>query len=266
MQLSKIQYASDLHLEFPQNKAFLKANPLVPNGDVLLLAGDIVPFAIMDEHKDFFSYIADNFQTTYWVPGNHEYYYFDAATKTSELFEKIRSNIFLVNNTVIEHQNTNLIFSTLWSKISPANQWQIERGLSDFQVIKYNSFRFSADKYNELHNNSIAFITAQLQRQNNEVTRIQQQSNTNKTIVITHHVPTLLNYPAMYKGSDLNEAFAVELFDFIEASNIDYWIYGHHHTNTPDFIIGNTQMLTNQLGYVQRNENQFFSQNKLIKL
>jgi|JI10StandDraft_1071094.scaffolds.fasta_scaffold10274_2 predicted phosphohydrolase len=264
MQFSKIQYASDLHLEFPQNKAFLNANPLVPTGDVLLLAGDIVPFAVMDKHKDFFSYIADNFQTTYWVPGNHEYYYFDAATKTGELFEKIRSNIFLVNNTVVKLQNSNLIFSTLWSKINPANQWQIERGVSDFQVIKYNGFRFSADKFNQLHNSSMVFITEQLQLLNNSTTTEQHRNNSNKTIVVSHHVPTLLNYPALYKGNDINQAFAVELFDFIEASTIDYWIYGHHHYNTPTFTIGNTQMLTNQLGYIQRNENQFFSNNKCI--
>lgn len=251
----KIQYASDLHLEFRQNKEFIKDNPLVPNGDVLVLAGDIVPFAIMDKFKDFFNYVSDNFQTTYWVPGNHEYYQFDAATKSGILFENIKSNVFLINNNTVLHQDTNLIFSTLWSNISPANQWQIERGLSDFQVIKYNGFRLSAEWYNQLHNDILTFITQEI-----------QQISAGKTIVITHHVPTFLNYPEQYKGDVLNEAFAVELFDIIESSSIDYWVYGHHHSNTPDFKIGNTRLLTNQLGYVQQNEYQLFSQNKAIVL
>jgi len=253
--LMKIQYASDLHLEFRQNKEFIKANPLVPNGDVLVLAGDIVPFVIMDKAKDFFNYVSDNFQTTYWVPGNHEYYHFDAATKSGVLFENIKSNVLLINNSSVLHQDTKLIFSTLWSNISPANQWQIERRLSDFQVIKYNGFRFSSEWYNQLHSDCLGFITQEI-----------QQSNATKTIVVTHHVPTFLNFPQQYKGDVLNEAFAVELFDIIESSSIDYWIYGHHHSNTPGFKIGNTCLLTNQLGYVQQNENQLFNINKVMVL
>ena len=54
--------------------------------------------------------------------------------------------------------------------------------------------------------------------------------------------------------SPLNAAFATELFAVIEAAGATSWIYGHHHNNTPDFCIGNTQLRTNQLGYVDEGE------------
>ena len=250
-----VQYASDLHLEFPQNKEFMKENHLQPRGDVLLLAGDVVPFALMDKHQDFFSYISDHFQTTYWIPGNHEYYYFDLAKKCGTLNENIRTNVHLVNNVTIEKDAIRFIFSTLWSKINPENQWNIEKGVSDFQVIKYKGYRFSIDRLNELHADCLRFVTSELHR-----------NNTGKTIVVTHHVPTFLNYPDEHKGSELNEAFAVELFDLIETNGPDYWIYGHHHSNTPDFKIGKTEMLTNQLGYVKYGVHQLFDTEKTIDL
>lgn len=250
-----LQYCSDLHLEFRENKQFLNQHPLQPKGEILILAGDIVPFTEMDKRKDFFNYISDNFKLTYWLPGNHEYYYSDASERSGKVSEKIRDNIFLVNNISFQHNDVRLIFSTLWSKISPANEWQIERSISDFQVIKFKGHFFSASTFNKLHSDSLVFIEKEL-----------NQNNTGKTVVITHYVPTFLNFPSQYKGSVLNEAFVVELFPLIESSHINYWIYGHHHSNTPDFKIGNTILLTNQMGYVRNGENQHFSLDKTIIL
>ncbi len=250
-----VQYASDLHLEFPENKEFLTANPLKPMGDVLLLAGDIVPFAVLDKHKDFFRYVSDHFESVYWIPGNHEYYYSDIATKSGTLNEKIRSNVFLVNNISMIHDNVKFIFSTLWSKIRTAYQWDIEHGMSDFHVIKYNGYRFSADKFNLLHEECLNFVQHEL---NNKTTA--------KSVVVTHHVPTFLNYPEKYRTDVLSDAFAVELFDLIETSGPDYWIYGHNHNSQPDFKIGKTHLLTNQLGYVKYDEHQLFSTKRTFQL
>ncbi|WP_205685681.1 metallophosphoesterase [Flavipsychrobacter stenotrophus] len=71
----KIQYCSDLHLEFRENNAILKRNLIPPMGQVLILGGDIMLFSEMHRNQDFFNYVSDNFETTYWIPGNHEYYH-----------------------------------------------------------------------------------------------------------------------------------------------------------------------------------------------
>ena len=243
----KIQYCSDLHLEFPENRKFITRNSLRPVGDILLLAGDIVSFAEFDKAHEFFDFVSDHYSAAYWIPGNHEYYGSDITDKPSPLWENIRSNVHLVNNHIIDLAGTKFIFSTLWSRIHPPLEWVIQKSISDFSAIAYAGEKFTARKFTLLHEESLTFLTDAL-----------QQTGQVPSVVVTHHVPTLMNYPAVYKKSLLTEAFAVELFDLIHDSGPDYWIYGHHHVNTPAFKIGRTMMVTNQLGYVHHHEHGSF--------
>ena len=251
----KIQYCSDLHLEFLENRNFLKRQPIESVGEIVLLAGDILPFSLHKQPDEFIDFIADRFEAVYWIPGNHEYYHFDLEMIASPLFEKIRSNVFLINNQIITYKNTNIICTTLWSSISTQNQVAVQQSVNDFHLILKNGNKLTTDDFNQLHQTDLAFLK-------NAVA----QNDAEKTIVMTHHVPTLMNYPQQYVSSNINEAFAVELYDFIENSEVTYWIYGHHHSNTPDFKIGNTTMVTNQLGYVQNNEHKLFRNNAIIEI
>lgn len=255
MEQVNIQYCSDLHLEFPENKAYIDNHPIEKHGDILILAGDIVPFAQMDDHKDFFNRLSDLFESIYWVPGNHEYYYSDVNHRSGTFTEKIRSNITLLNNSIITHQRFTLICSTLWTHISALKADIIGGGLTDFFVIDNGDKKLSVADYNQMHMVNLNFLKNAIEHSQEE-----------KTIVITHHVPTFINYPPRYASSPVNEAFAVELENMIQVYQPQHWIYGHSHINTKTFSIGKTQLLTNQLGYIRRRENVNYRTNAILTI
>lgn len=206
----KIQFCSDLHLEFSDNRKWVLENPILAKGDILILAGDIVLFKEMHQHQKFFDYVSKHFEHTFWIPGNHEYYNSDISKRSGSFEEKIRDNVSLLNNTVKTINGVRLVFSTLWSHISAAKQYSIEQSLSDFRVIRKNEKRLTVQNYNQLHLESRLFLEETLQTKTN-----------NPTIVVTHYPPTFINYPEKYAHSNINEAFGTELSGFIEESEID---------------------------------------------
>ena len=254
MKKLNIQYCSDLHLEFEENLYYMQENPLIPKADILILAGDIMTFLLMHKPSNLLDFVSDNFEATYWIPGNHEYYRSDLADVKTPLYEEIRKNVFLLNNQTIVYKNVEMVFSTLWSHIPPQNEWAVQQSVNDFSLIKNEGRNFTATDFNALHKKDYNFLKTALSQQTDK-----------QRIVVTHHVPTKMHYPEQYINSNINCAFAVELHDFIERSNVSYWIYGHHHFNIPKFKIGNTTMLTNQLGYVQREEHKGFKRNAVIE-
>lgn len=245
----RIQYCSDLHLEFGHNSNFLSDNPLPVCGDILILAGDIVPLHDEFLNNSFFRFISKNYRQVFWIPGNHEHYYRDISDYGTSFRFTILKNIDVLNNIELHFEGIRFIFSTLWSKISEANEKYIEQNVSDFECITNNDKKFRATDFNRLHTESLEFISQSLNRKNK------------KTVVVTHHVPSVKCNQAVHLNNCINEAFTVDLTTYIHNSNVNFWIYGHSHYNQKPLYIGKTVMLTNQLGYIKLNEQQGFRNN-----
>ena len=74
--------------------------------------------------------------------------------------------------------------------------------------------------FNEEHRRCLSFIKQAV-----------ADSDAKHKIVVTHHVPSFKLQQEKFKDSKANGAFTVELSDYIEDSDIEYWIYGHSHYN-----------------------------------
>jgi Icc-related predicted phosphoesterase len=250
----RIQYCSDLHLEFEKNSKYLVNAPLSVKGDVLILAGDIIPLHDEFFNNTFFTFISHNYKQVFWVPGNHEFYYKDITEYSKSYNISLGSNINIINNVNLQYEDVNFVFSTLWSKISSANEKNIEQSVSDFDCITHKSRKFNSGDFNQLHNESLSFIEQSL------------KNKKKKTVVVSHHMPSSLCNSSIQNASPINEAFCVDLTNFIRNCNANFWLYGHSHFNQKPLYIGNTIMLTNQLGYVHNNEHSNFKHNAYFSI
>ena len=131
--------------------------------------------------------------------------------------------------------------------VEPAQKTLVALGVenlivSDFRRIMYGEDLLTFADFNREHRKCLDFVKSTV-----------AASNAVHKIVVSHHVPSFRMQCPKFRDSKANGAFIVELEDFIKESDIEYWVYGHSHYNV-DVRIGNTQCISNQLGYVFNNE------------
>ena len=252
----KIQYASDLHLEFPSNTYYIMDNPLKVTGDILILAGDI---HVINSEKylenPFWDWASKNYKQVIVAYGNHEFYNdYDLSTMKDGFKLKIRENIYYYYNCVISIDDIDIIVSTLWSYIQDKNKKACEDSISDFKLIKWGKETLTTDLFNKEHKRCLDFVKKSL-----------NESKAKTKIVVTHHVPSSLLVAKEFQGSDVNEAFTVDLTEFIKKCGAKYWIYGHSHRNI-NKVIGKTSCICNQVGYISEEEEETFNHEVNIDL
>ena len=175
---------------------------------------------------------------------------------------KVRDNVRYLNNKSVVIGDTELFFTTLWSKVPNAFIGDIQNGMMDTRLICYKNALLFAGEFNELHQICAGWLKDAV-----------ESSTARHKVVVTHHCPTFNSAFNGYPGSRLNCGFLVNIDDFIIGHpDIDGWIFGHTHYNGNNsvagkgLIIGKTRLVTNQLGYVQNDEHRGFDLKAVLML
>lgn len=235
--MMKIQYASDLHLEFydgnvTENDAqfFETLVTPVPGNCMLVLAGDI-GYPEMKITKDFVKWCCANWPHVIWVFGNHEYYctigkaimMSDKEALATQYMDDL-PNLHVLHNGVFEHKDLpglTIVGSVLWTEISRDMKRPVEKYMNDCRKIYTPSFeRFTVDDWNWLYSENVLFIKRELDRAEKE---------NKKVLVVTHHLPTYKAILPQYQGDDMNCAFASNSAELLENPVVAAWICGHSH-------------------------------------
>ncbi len=260
----KFHFASDLHLEMGA------LDVPVPEGDVLLLAGDIVVAKCFDPERQeasylerrerfeqFFQEVGEKFEQTFLIGGNHEPYgcEFDQA---HTLLRRHVGDVGQYRTTYFETGTAMvgdvlLIFTPLWSDFDGQDPGCIEtvgRRLNDFKLISKKCTDEAGNPV--LRNFTPHDAIAEFQRARTFIQETLAAHPGQPTIVVTHHGPTRQMLNMFLAGHKLDGGFVSDLEKLIlEHPQIKYWICGHTHVRK-SVEIGETTVIANCRGYIGR--------------
>ena len=239
---ARIRILSDLHLN---NRGW---QPPAATADLVILAGDI------SNGTAGLRWAREHFTDTpiVYVSGNQELY----GHNVDELLPRMRSlakalDIHLLEQDVIYMAGLRILGTTLWTDFDLFGQSARWLAINkprpdaprDRKDILTNKGRVTPLLKIRWHDTSVAWLQKTL-----------AQPFEGKTVVVTHHVPTLLALPKRYLHDLSSAAFASNL-DWLLPS-VDLWVCGHTHTAT-DFVAEGCRVVINPRGRTLNGKNGF---------
>lgn len=230
----RIHLLSDLHLEASPYE------PVIRDADVVILAGDIHTKA------RGVRWALDAFNgAVLYVPGNHEYYSGHLVYTLISMRTAARNGHVQVMNmheTVLG--GVRFLGCTMWTDYAATGNAH-QAGLyartcmNDFRYIRTESFRRIAP--NDLVKESLkarAWLRSKL-----------SEPFDGKTVVITHHAPSLRSLAdSPDSGTLLDAAYTNDCEDLMAEERVALWLHGHSHTAV-DYDFEGTRVVCNPRGY-----------------
>jgi Icc-related predicted phosphoesterase len=240
----KIHILCDLHVEFGD---FV---PPVVGADVVVLAGDIHV-----KNRGLQWIFDQNFEVpVLYVLGNHEFY----GEQFPELIDKLKmdaegTNVRVLENDSVEIGGYRFFGCTLWSDMElfddqHTSSMAAADTMNDYRLIRLNKTnrRLSPNDTKAWHAKSVRKLTEFLKTGEPE-----------RSIVVTHHAPSIQSIVERYRVYPVSAAFASKMDDFILEHQPPLWIHGHTHESF-DYRIGKTRIVCNPRGYASTAENKRF--------
>lgn len=251
----KLRLYSDLHREFDGWEIPIKDNE---EDYVLVLAGDIGVARKEGTYVDFLLDAAARFKHVVYVPGNHEYYgdSFDRAwDKIKGWFDGV-DNLHFLNMDMVEVEDVRILGCTLWTDMddhSEVTMFTAGQRMNDYRAINRLTETDTDDgwayrgKLTPAH--TIATHYAHKMWLDDQL--YQAERDGVRTLVVTHHGPTLRSIGYDFIGDELNGAYVTDLTQLIHDRNPTAWVHGHVH-DTKLYTEAQTLVATNPKGYPYR--------------
>ena len=194
------------------------------------------------------------------VAGNHEYF----AHELNDTCEKLTAwaasipDVHFLENQTVELDGITFVGATLWSNFDNADARLMQAAPSmmvDYSVIADRDdsrMRLRPGRILAEHMRSIAFIERELRARDPD-----------RTVVVTHHAPSLQS--SRCKGKDFDLLYGSDYDALIEECGPALWIHGHVHESF-DYRIGRTTIACNPRGYLRYGENARFDPARTITL
>jgi predicted phosphodiesterase len=233
----KIQICSDLHLEMRSDYQ-LK----LTDSDIIILAGDIA--VGLDGLKFAISQSQLHNKKVIYLAGNHEFYHHDYSellTAIRELAKQYEQVHFLeLDELIID--DVRFLGTTLWtdylgngSDSRELNMSAVESALNDHRLIRNTYRHFTTEDALTLNKAAKKWLTHKL-----------AEPFSGKTVVITHHAPSLICQHPHFQYSPIATGFLSDMDGLV--AKADMWVFGHTHANV-DTHIGKCRLISNQAGY-----------------
>jgi Icc-related predicted phosphoesterase len=225
----KIQYFSDLHLEFGNFQ------PPATDADVIIAAGDIGVGLQGVEWLQRYD------RPVVYVAGNHEYYGGDVTyTREAIVAAAADSNIHFLENDSTVIDGVRFLGATLWTDYMDGDPKYMARALeqmNDYQQIRIDSVPLSPERLYDINWESRFWLASEL-----------DETFDGDTVVVTHHAPSMRSWH-LEEQNYYRAAYCNQMDEMLRRNTIALWVHGHVHA-TRDYDLHEVHVVCNPRGYV----------------
>lgn len=255
----RCHYLSDLHLEA---QAF---DTDLPNGDVLIIAGDLCHAFRLDPARTdrysverrgrvmrFVDRAVASFPHVVLIAGNHEHY--DGVFEgTADLLRRHLPGVTVLNNEAVNIGGTRFFGSTLWTNFDGGSEDAmnaVRRRMGEFFFVKTRSGPDHGSLAKFRPEDALRAHEAAWSRLLHEI----ETGDGRPTVVITHHAPSRQGLNPRFAGNGLDAAYASDLDRAIGSlESVVAWVHGHTHV-ARTYRIGRTTVRSNALGFASKGQ------------
>ncbi len=232
----KLHILSDLHIEYNPYQ------PVATEAAVVVLAGDIgssVQGIVWARQAWPDSEIV-------YVPGNHEYYRSEIGIENELMAQAGKEQgVHVLNRSGVTIGGVHFLGAVLWTDFMLFGEAEWKHavqagaaGLTDFSAIDWRAGPFTPLDAVAFNRQDVAWLDASLAR----------EGAPDRTVVVTHHLPSMRSVAARYRDTLLSACFASNLDHMLGRSAL--WVHGHTHDSF-DYVAEGTRVVCNPRGYTR---------------